>query len=119
VGERDGGDGGFGAPGGFGGGEAVEQQAGADEVEAGEAAWGGVVLRGVAEDAHQFFGRKRRDAAHEDRPAAGMDEAGHQVHQCGLARAVGADQARDAGRNLEIDFVDPKHLAVELRDAVK
>ena len=49
----------------------------------------------------------------------GMDQAGHQIHERRLARAVRADQARDARRNVQRDPVHAEHLAVELRDLVE
>src|SRR6185503_5285838 len=96
-----------------------QQQPGRDERESGRPARRRVVLRGVPGDAHQRFGIARRDPAHEDLAVVGMDQAGHQVHQCGLARAVRADQARDARRDVQRHPVDAEYLAVELRDFVE
>ena len=53
------------------------------------------------------------------RPWSGEDQAGHQVHQRGLAGAVRPDQAGDAGRDVQRDAVHAEHLAVELRDLVE
>ena len=96
-----------------------QQQPGRDEGEARRPARRRVVLRGVSGDAHQRFRIARRDPAHEDLTVVGMDQAGHQVHQRGLARAVRADQARDARRDVQRDPVHAEHFAVELRDLVE
>src|SRR5215207_3831264 len=48
-----------------------------------------------------------------------MNQAGHQIHQRGLARAVRADQAGDPRRNVERHTVHAQHLAIELRHFVE
>src|SRR5579883_1765089 len=95
---------------------AVHAQERIEELVAGDAFREGVELRAVADDAAELLGTVGRDAEHADFALRGPDEAGHQVHQGGLAGAVRPDEAGDPGRNREADLVDPEHLAVEARD---
>ena len=112
-------DGFFGEFGGFRRDHAVQQEERVDELVAGESFGKGVELRAVAHFAEEFFGVVGRDAEHADLAVRGPDQTGHQVHERGLAGAVGADQAGDAGRNGQVHAVDAQHFAVEAGDIVE
>ena len=60
-----------------------------------------------------------RPAADEDLPGGRLQQAGHQVQQRGLARAVRPEQARDAGAEGERHVVDRDDVAVPARDVVQ
>ena len=83
--------------------EAEQPQKRSHHLESGEAAREGVELRGVAQCAAQPFGIGGWDAQHVNLAASGPDQTGHQIHQRGLAGAVRADQAGNAGRDRERD----------------
>ncbi len=100
-------------------GSAVQPQVEVDEVPPLHAAREALVLRAVADDAEQLLGLVGGEAEHVDSPLGRPQQAGHQVHQRRLARAVGPDERGDAAADREVDPVDAEHLAVELRDVLE
>jgi hypothetical protein len=97
----------------------VNAQVELDEFAPRHAAREGIELRAVADFAEEFFRVVWACAEHADRPARRSQQPRHQVHQGRLARTVRADEARDAGRDGQVDAVDAEYLAVELRDALE
>src|SRR5262245_54472057 len=48
-----------------------------------------------------------------------MEQACHQIHQGRLPCTVWPNQARDAGRNLQVHSIDAEYLSIKLGDIVK
>ena len=99
--------------------EAVQAEPPSQQRAAGHAARERVVLRAVADQAPQRFAVVGTPAQHGEAPARRAQQAGHQVHERGLPRAVGAHQARDPRRQGQRHAVDAEDLAVELRDVLE
>ena len=99
--------------------QSVQPQRIVDELAARDAAREAVELRAVADRAEEAFGVGSRNAEHPDAAPRRHDQARHQVHQRRLAGAVRTDQARDSGRDLQVDAVDAEHVAVELRHVLE
>jgi hypothetical protein len=100
-------------------GEAVDAQIRVDELIAGEPRREGVVLAAVAHPPEELLRLIGGQPENRHPPLARLQQTGHEVHEGRLARAVGADEARDAGPDGEVDPIDAEHLAVELRDVLE
>ena len=97
-----------------------EPQIRVDELVAREPSRERVELRAVTDLVEQIARvRSGRYAQHADAPARGPNQASHQVHQCRLARAVGPNQAGDAGRNREVYAIDAQHFSVKFGDVLE
>src|SRR5207245_3436507 len=64
----------------------------------------------------RLFGR---DVEHADLSLSWPYESRHQVHERGLAAAVGAHQAGNSGRDRQMHAVHAEHLAVEARHVIE
>src|ERR1017187_3022459 len=110
IGEADGFERGHGAPVALLVAHAEHAQEGVDELITGEALGVVVELRAIAHGAAEVLGIFGRYSEHGDLALAGAYETGHQVHQRGLAAAVGANQTGDAGRDCHAVLVDAEHF---------
>src|SRR5260370_2581418 len=94
----------------------VETQRPVDEVVAICAGREGVKLNAIPDLAEEFDGLLRRKAKDVNRAAGWFDQAGQQIHQGGLARAVGTDEAGNPRIEREVHFVHAENFSVELGD---
>jgi hypothetical protein len=70
------------------------------------------VLRQIAELGPQPFGTRQHVLAVQRHPAGGrFEQAGENAHEGRFARAIGAEQAEHAGRQVEIDALESGHRA--------
>ena len=69
--------------------------------------------------AKEFLRLVGGDAEDADVALRGANEPGHQVHEGGLARAVGSNQTGNARRQREIHTIDAQHLAIEAGDVLQ
>src|SRR5580658_771306 len=100
-------------------GKAVEPQWPIDEIVAVGARREGIELRAVTDLAEELDGLLGREAEDVNRPSGRLDQAGEQVHQGGLARTVGADEAGDSRLEREIHFIHAENFSVKLGDIVE
>src|SRR5262249_23292824 len=100
-------------------GEPAQQQTVEDKIEASNAAREGIKLSAITHAAKEFFRLVGRDTHDSDVALRRADEAGHQVHEGGLAGAVGSNQTGDPGGQRQIYTIDAQHLAVEAGDVLK
>src|SRR2546423_14264185 len=100
-------------------GETAQQQTLEDEVEASEAARKRIKLSAVTYVAKEFLRLVGRDAEDTDVALRRANEPGHQVHERGLARAVGSNQTSNAGRQREVHTIDAQDLAIEAGDVLQ
>jgi hypothetical protein len=99
--------------------ESVDAKVTVEKLVPGEAPREGVVLGAVAHLPEQFLGMIGAVPQDRHRSLARTQQTGHQVHDRRFARAVGSDQARDPGRDRQVDAVDAENLAVELGHVIE
>src|ERR1700676_503921 len=94
----------------------VKAERAIDEVIAIRAGRERVELRAVADLPEKFDGLLGREAQDVNCALGWFDQAGQQVHQRSLARAVGADEAGNPRIEREVHFVHPENFPVKLGD---
>src|SRR5690242_14481842 len=98
---------------------AIQAQVRIEELVSSETLRIRIELRAIADVAEQFLGLIGTNTQNRDVAARGADQAGHQVHQRGLARSVRAHQAGDSGRNRQIHAIDAQNVAVEFGNVLE
>src|SRR5713226_2639839 len=97
----------------------METQRPIDEVVAIRAGREGVKLRAVSHLPEELDGLLRGEAEDMNCALRRPDQASQQVHQRGLARAIGADETCNPGLEREAHFVHAENFSVKLGDALE
>src|SRR5882762_8369467 len=90
-----------------------------DEVVAIGARREGVKLRTESDLAEKLDGSLRGEAEDVNRASRRPDQASHQVHQGGVARAVGDDETASPGFEREVHLVHAENFAEQPRDILE
>ena len=89
------------------------------EFAAGQSAREGIELGAITDFGKKLFRLICGRAQYRDAHACRSQQAGHEIHQGGLAGAIRAHETSNAGTQTDVDTIHPEYLAIKLGDVVK